>query len=394
MGQLATVIATEDSEFRTAVTQLVRSSGVPVSIVVERAAENGAGSPAIALVDVRSDGAALTDVERLRERWPGLAIIAVAGASEPDLILQAMRAGANEFFAWPRENGGPSAAMQEGIYAAVSRAAERLHAVAPGTGEVCRTLSFFGAKGGTGTTTLAVNCAVELARLSKRPTAIVDLNPFLGEVGLFLGMRPRFTVLDALDNLQKLDAAFLRKLVSTHKTGLDILAGSEQLDRPNVQDAAGVDQLLQLLGQCYAYVVVDGGSLTNPSSDMAVYAADSIFLVANPDVPSIRNTQRLIDRMTQMGIGDSRVQVLLNRMSDQHVIAPRQIEQAVGRPVPHQFPSDYRAVSAALNAGVPLTMSDHSEIADRFSRFTREIMGPDSETAEGEPRRGHFLNLF
>ena len=79
MGQLATVIATEDSEFRTAVTQLVRSSGVPVSIVVERAAENGAGSPAIALVDVRSDGAALTDVERLRARWPGLAIIAVAG---------------------------------------------------------------------------------------------------------------------------------------------------------------------------------------------------------------------------------------------------------------------------------------------------------------------------
>ena len=54
MGQLATVIATEDSEFRTAVTQLVRSSGVPVSIVVERASENGGGAPAIALVDVRS----------------------------------------------------------------------------------------------------------------------------------------------------------------------------------------------------------------------------------------------------------------------------------------------------------------------------------------------------
>ena len=394
MGQLATVIATEDSEFRTAVTQLVRSSGVPVSIVVERASENGGGAPAIALVDVRSDGAALTDVERLRARWPGLAIMAVAGASEPDLILQAMRAGANEFFTWPRGNGGPPAAMQEGISAAVRRAAERLHAASPGTGDVCRTLSFFGAKGGTGTTTLAVNCAIELARLSKRPTAIVDLNPFLGEVGLFLGIRPRFTVLDALDNLQKLDAAFLGELVATHKTGLDILAGSEQIDRPNVQDAAGIDQLLQLLGQCYTYVVIDGGSLTNPSSDMAVYAADTVFLVANPDVPSVRNTQRLVDRITQMGIGEDRVQVLLNRTSDQTVIAPRQIEQAVGRPVHHQFPSDYRTVSAALNAVVPLTMSNHSDLAKRFSRFTREIVGLDSETAEGEQRRGHFSNLF
>ena len=139
MGQLATVIATEDSEFRTAVTQLVRSSGVPVSIVVERASENGGGAPAIALVDVRSDGAALTDVERLRARWPGLAIMAVAGASEPDLILQAMRAGANEFFAWPRGNGGPPAAMQEGISAAVRRAAERLQAASPGTGDQRRT---------------------------------------------------------------------------------------------------------------------------------------------------------------------------------------------------------------------------------------------------------------
>ena len=95
-----------------------------------------------------------------------------------------------------------------------------------------------------------------------------------------------------------------------------------------------------------------------------------------------------------MGIGEDRVQVLLNRTSDQTVIAPRQIEQAVGRPVHHQFPSDYRTVSAALNAGVPLTMSHHSDLAQRFSRFTREIVGLDSETAEGEHRRGHFLNLF
>ena len=59
-----------------------------------------------------------------------------------------------------------------------------------------------GAKGGAGTTTVAVNCAVEIARLTKQSTVILDLKPGLGEVGLFLGVRPRYTVLDALDNLR------------------------------------------------------------------------------------------------------------------------------------------------------------------------------------------------
>ena len=96
------------------------------------------------------------------------------------------------------------------------------------------TLSFFGTKGGSGTTTIAVNSAIDIARLSKRPTLIVDLHQFVGEVSLFLGVRPRFTLIDALDNLHRLDQDFLRELVVRHKSGLDILAGGDQIDRPGV----------------------------------------------------------------------------------------------------------------------------------------------------------------
>ena len=66
---------------------------------------------------------------------------------------------------------------------------------------------FFGAKGGAGTTTIAVNCGVELARLSKRSTVIVDLKPGLGEVALFLGVRPRYSCSTRIDNLHRLDAS-------------------------------------------------------------------------------------------------------------------------------------------------------------------------------------------
>ena len=118
-------------------------------------------------------------------------------------------------------------------------------------------------------------------------------------------------------------------------------------------------------------------------------------MVANPDVPSIRNTQRLVDRLAQMGVADDRVQVLLNRMSERDMIAPKQLEQAVGHPVYQGFPSDYATVSGALNAGVPLTMNNSTEIAARFSEFTKRVAGLDSTTqSQGDKQRGHLLNLF
>src|SRR5439155_23722817 len=105
-------------------------------------------------------------------------IFAVASSADPDLILQAMRAGANEFFVWP-----PADDVFQG---AVRKTAARRE-TAQGARPAATTLVFFGAKGGAGTTTVAVNCGVELARLSKKSTIVVDLKSGLGEVALFLG---------------------------------------------------------------------------------------------------------------------------------------------------------------------------------------------------------------
>ena len=201
-----------------------------------------------------------------------------------------MRAGANEFFVWPIGHGGPPNAMEHGVHAALTKTSERLQAASPTARRSSRVLTFFGTKGGVGTTTLAVNCATELARLTKQPTLIVDLNPFIGEVGLFLGVRPRFTVLDALDSVDRLDEVFLKKLVATHKTGLDIIAGSEQLDRPNADDSPRVKQLLRILRQSYPFIVVDAGRLTNASAGTAMGAADTTFAPSRQDpTPSPRS---------------------------------------------------------------------------------------------------------
>ncbi len=394
MAQLTAQVVSYDDEFKRQVARLLRACGVPVGIVEGRNAE-GTG-PDLVVVDIRADASSgMAAIERLRSSSQGLAIFAIAAAAEPDLILQSMRAGANEFFPWNNAEGTQAArAMEESFTGAVRRTATRREAASASAKPPCVTHAFLGAKGGAGTTTVAVNCGVELARLTKRPTIVVDLKACLGEVALFLGVRPRFTVLDAIENLHRLDKDFLKELVAKHKSGLDILAGSEQFDRPNAQDAGALEELLRVLTRAYDYVVIDAGNVINACVAAALYAADTIFLVTNPDVPSIRNAQRLVDRVRQLGAGSERVKVLLNRASDQNLVAPKQIETALGYGIHHTFSSDYRTVSTALNSGVPLALTNHSEIAAQFDSFTRHLIGlVDAPKPEPERRRV-FLGIF
>ena len=390
MAQLTASIVSHDDEFKRQIARMLRACGVPVGIMEGRVGADGA-HPDLVVVDLRTDlTSGMAAIERLRGNNAAMAVFAVAMTAEPDLILQAMRAGANEFFAWSQSGSGRT--MEESFHTAVRRTAARRDAAHAGTKQPCVTHVFLGAKGGTGTTTIAINCAVELARLSKKPTIVVDLKPCLGEVALFLGVRPRFTVIDAIENLHRLDRDFLKELVSKHKSGLDILAGSEQFE--SAQDgSSSLEELLRVLGRAYECIVIDAGNMLTSFTMTTLYTADTVFLVTNPDVPSIRNAQRMVERIRQIGAGGERVRILLNRVSDQNLIAPKQIETALGYSIFQSFSSDYRAVSTALNSGVPLALSNSSELAGQLGNLARQLLGQEEEVKEPERRRA-FLGLL
>ena len=191
------------------------------------------------------------------------------------------------------------------------------------------------------------------------------------EVALFLGVRPRFTVLDALENLHRLDSEFLRELGVKHKSGVEIMAGSAQFERPGgrIRLPRGA---VSPAARHYEYIIVDAGNRINACTIAALYPADTIFLVANPDVPSVRNAQRLVDRVRQLGVGGERIRILLNRAAEPYMIPPKQIETALGYPIHHTFPSDYKTVSTALNSGVPLALT-----ATRNRGAVRQLHAPD-----------------
>jgi pilus assembly protein CpaE len=378
MARLTGSLYTTDDTFRTDVATLLRTTAVQVSLGDERLAHVGA-PPDIVFVDGRVDlDDSLHAVERLRAEHPVAVILFMAAEANPDLILHAMRAGANEFFAWPPSRSALEEALQ--------RAATR-RAASPSGRPNSNTLVFFGAKGGAGTTTIAVNFGVDVARLRKRPTLIIDLKQGLGEVTLFLGVRSRYTLLDALDNLHRLDSEFMRELVVKHKSGLEILAGSDLFDRPSSNDTSGLEELFRLLGRQYEYIIVDAGSQLSAPALAGLYTADQICLIASPDVPSVRNAQRLLDRIGQLGTSGERVRLLLNRAAEPYPIPPAQIEKAVGLPIFQTFLSDYKTVSTALNSGVPIALAGNSDLASQFDAFAQRIVDPSAPEKTAPAKR-------
>jgi pilus assembly protein CpaE len=80
-------------------------------------------------------------------------------------------------------------------------------------------IAFLGTKGGTGTTTVAVNAAAEIHRLTRRATIVVDAKPGPGDVAAFLGLRPRFSLIELIDQVGWNERALARRYVSEHDTG-------------------------------------------------------------------------------------------------------------------------------------------------------------------------------
>jgi pilus assembly protein CpaE len=237
------------------------------------------------------------------------------------------------------------------------------------------TVSFLGTKGGTGTTTMTVNLGAEIRRVTDRPTVLVDLKPAPGDVALFLGLRPRFTLTHALDKLAWRDVGLLQGLLTPHACGIDVMAAGEEWGRPAARDAEGVDATLACLRATHQWVVVDAGSTLTPATAVALQCSDLVVLVANPDVPCLRNLQRLLDAVRLAGVSAEQLRVLLNRASDHDGLSAAQIEGVLGLTLDWRIPSDYRTVSGAITSGVPVRALRGGDLVRHVEAVARAIGG-------------------
>jgi len=294
---------------------------------------------------------------------------------DPVLMVEAMRAGVNEWLAEPLSANELLAAI------------ERVSSVRPATvhGQV---FAFIGAKGGVGTTTIAVNVATALAQAAEdERTLLMDFHLSYGDAAVFLGAEPRFSVADAMENTHRLDEAFFESLVVRSKsTGVHLLASAERA--VGAVDLRRISTLLQFAATHYRYTLLDV-----PRSEAAVLDAlegvATILIVANQELATVRNAGRIAGTLRQR-YGKERVKIVISRFDKQAEIGAEDVERVVGSPVRHTVPSDYRIALSALNKGRPISLDRDSKLTTAFQSLAYDLAGIHLEKA-AEPQRGTRL---
>jgi pilus assembly protein CpaE len=305
----------------------------------------------------------------------GCGFILVCSTLTPTLMLEGMRAGIRECVAEPLDAGELEAALA------------RVTAENAPTGQV---FAFIGAKGGVGTTTTAVNVAMELSRVAPRQTLLLDLHLSNGDAGLFLGEEPRFSVADALENVHRLDEGFLRSLVVRSKLQLDLLASPDSASR-GPADSERIRSLVEFVSRHYRYTVLDVPR-SEPAALEALEPTAWIVIVANQELATVRSANRMATSLRQR-YGKERVVVAVSRHDASAGIGRDDIERAVGVKVKYVLPSDYRRAVEALNSGQPLSMGNHSSLAGSFRAMARDLAGLEPSDASAKPSGG-FLGLL
>jgi pilus assembly protein CpaE len=301
-----------------------------------------------------------------------------------DLIMRSMSAGAREFFVFPVE---PDAVSE-----ALLCVKTRIQAV-PGPDQTARApktargfFTFLGAKGGSGTTTIASNFAISVATLTGQKTLLIDLDLPLGDAALGLGIATEFSTLHALENTDRLDSTFLSRMLVRHDSGLFVLAAPGKFQKVDVHPAA-IDKLLNVANRTFDNVIVDMGSHFDSLETRLFEMASEIYLVSQVGIPELRNANRLITG--QLASHGHKLQVILNRFLPKTDFSEKVLERALTRRPEWRIPSDYRTVTEMQKLSSPLSTGD-SAIAQAIRAMAQKACRLPSE---GKKKK-RLLGLF
>lgn len=310
----------------------------------------------------------------------GLAIVmACSSGTQPDLLLRSMRAGAREYLVEP--------VLPAVITEALLRTLVRRENLKPQKA-AARVVVFVSTKGGAGNTTIATNFAVALAEENVGKVVAMDLDLQLGEMALDLGISQRFSLVDALDNIDHLDSVFLLSLLAKHSSGLFVLAAPERFSSHR-NFTSGLDRVLRLLRDEFTFVVIDAGPIPG-NEEFLLSIADTVYLVTEASIPALRNARRMLTFIGGMD-NSPRTEIVLNRFNSKILdIDEISVAKALARPVSWRVPNDFAAVRNAQNTGIPVAMSD-SPITRVLHRMTRQICG---KPAAKEKKGKSMFSLF
>ncbi len=335
-------------------------------------------NPDVVLMDINMpDMDGITATESIRSKQPAVQVVILSVQSDQNYMRRAMLAGARDFLTKPpmgdelisairragamaQSERSKSAQMQVGL------PAMNIGGVMAGFGAPKgKIVTVYSPKGGTGTTTLAVNLALTLHNDDTR-VALVDGNLQFGDIAVFVNEQGKNTIADLASRADELDPEIVEEVMVKHSaSGVHILAAPSRPEYAEKVSSTQFAKVLEYLRQMYAYVVVDTSSYLTEITLSAIDESDLIVLVTTQDIPAIKNCRLFLDLLQTMGIERGRILFTMNRFDKRINITPERVAENLKQEVSSVIPLDEQTVTKAVNRGVPFVIDAKNQPAAR-----------------------------
>jgi pilus assembly protein CpaE len=332
--------------------------------------------PDIVFVDLATDLAKASEIiEFVAAFRPQIFVVGLHKYNDTDAILASLRAGASEYLYAPFD-----VEMQK---EAIGRIAKKRQPQARSDSERGRLVTFASTKPGSGASTLASQTAFCLQKTTNKRILLADFDLWNGTIGFFFKLSHWYSLADVLARMEQGEEPDWGSLV-VNAEGVDVLPAPEQPKTISVEPER-LHDLLDYTRQMYDWVVIDLPSVFEKLSLITLTASDDSFLVCTAELPSLHLTRKAVAYLNQLGVGQERYRVLVNRLGKQDTIAAEDMAKIFGAGVYRTFPNDYLSLHKGLTVGQPL--GTKTPLGRNIDEFVAQLAG-----AGGQKRTSGFLN--
>jgi pilus assembly protein CpaE len=321
-------------------------------------------------------------VRRLR---PTVKVVAISAVVPPShhLLLDAMRSGVQDFL--------PKPVNLESLTEMLGRFAQDLEM--KDRPSLDKLMVVMGSKGGVGATTVAVNLGVQLATFAKKRVVLLDFAQPLGNIHLLLNLHPRFSVRDAVENMDRLDSHFFAGLLTPHKTKLEILGGITQPEEWQRISVAPLERVVNVAQNSADVVLLDMGSQFSSEWSAILRMARMILIVAEANVPALWTLERRLVALKGFGIEPERARIIINRWhrGDEEVL--KSVQKNINRPIFACLPNDFRKASESMNLGTPLMQNHNNVLSNRYRQIAAQLAGIEDSPTEKKTSLGSLFSF-
>ena len=328
-----------------------------------------------------SDGGQLLQVD------PELPLVLVADTLDMSVLRTALRIGFADVVDAPVDRAkidGMLELIDDQVQKAVLKEAKA---------RIGKIITIMSPKGGAGKTMTTANVALQLAMWGDPSrVVIVDADLQFGDVCIAMQIDPIHTIVEAAADLDQLDDELLESLLSTHSSGLRVLAAPLE---PSLADKVSTQVVVRVLGmlkRSYDYVVIDTAPFLDEPVLSILERSDDVLLVVEMDLPSVKNAKLALDTLKLLKFPLGKIKLVLNRMNSKARLDIGELERSLELEVQAAVSSD-KLVPRAVNEGEPVvSLYPRSRVAKDLRGVARLVVDEEStpEIADGEGQRKWF----